>query len=347
MNWAHKGFGVTAPAGAAAPATTAENPLSRLQGLLGEDMAAVDTLIAERMESRVGTIPDLASHLVEAGGKRLRPMITVAAARLCGYGGAHHHRLAATVELIHTATLLHDDVVDGSELRRGKPPANLVWGNAPSVLVGDFLFARAFSLMVETESLRVLEILSRASSVIAEGEVAQLMAVSDVTLSQEGYLDIIEAKTAELFAAAAHVGAVVAGAPPPQEAALERYGRALGIAFQLVDDALDYGGVRQRLGKNTGDDFREGKVTLPVVFALRAGNAEERAFWARVMGGEQAEGDFDRAVAILERHGAIAATLELARTHAATAYDALDDFPASPLHAALRDLTAFVVERAT
>jgi octaprenyl-diphosphate synthase len=323
------------------------SPLRRLNDLLGEDMARVDALILERMKSPVGMIPDLAAHLIDAGGKRLRPMLTVAAARMCGYAGDDHLKLAATVEFIHTATLLHDDVVDGSSLRRGKKPANLVWGNSASVLVGDFLFARSFNLMVETGSLRVLEILSNASSVIAEGEVRQLAAINDVGTSVDTYMEIIAAKTAALFSAATQVGAVIAGRPEIEETALADYGRELGLSFQLVDDALDYGGVEASLGKALGDDFREGKITMPVAIALAEADADERTFWERTIGEHDQNGaDFERAVEILRARNAIERTLEAARRHGDAARDALAACPRGDFRDALADLADFVVDRA-
>lgn len=331
----------------APPRADHSSPLKRLAALLADDMARVDAIIAERMQSPVGTIPDLASHLISAGGKRLRPMLTVAAARLNGYTGEDHAKLAATVEFIHTATLLHDDVVDGSDLRRGKAAANLVWGNSASVLVGDFLFARSFNLMVETGSLKVLEILSAASSVIAEGEVRQLTALNDTATSVDDYMAIIDAKTAALFAAAAQVGAVIAQASETVEEQLRRYGRELGLAFQLVDDALDYRGMASRLGKAVGDDFREGKVTLPVALAVQRAEGDERTFWARAMGDvDQRPDDFETALDILEKRGALADTLAAARGHAEAAKTALDGLASDPIVDALRDLCDFVVERA-
>jgi len=329
------------------PRASDRSPLQRLSDLVAGDMERVDAIIAKRMQSPVGMIPDLAAHLVDAGGKRLRPMLTVAAARLCGYDGAHHLKLAATVEFIHTATLLHDDVVDGSDLRRGKAAANLVWGNSASVLVGDFLFARAFNLMVETESLRVLEILSNASSVIAEGEVRQLSALNDIETSVDDYMTIIEAKTAALFSAATQVGAVIADAGPVREQALERFGLELGLAFQLVDDALDYGGKSSNLGKAVGDDFREGKVTLPVALAIQHADEDERAFWTRVISDvRQQPGDFETALELITKHGALESALRTARHHADAAKSALADLPDSDLTQALTDLCDFVVERA-
>ena len=320
--------------------------MERLAALLAEDLDAVDVIIHDRMTSPVGVIPNLAAHLIDAGGKRIRPLITLAAARLLGRGGDGPRKLAAAVEFIHTATLLHDDVVDDSSLRRGKKSANKLWGNASSVLVGDFLFARSFNLMVETGDMMVLDILARAASVIAEGEVMQLAAANDADTTRARYMEIIAAKTAALFAAAARSGAVAAGRPGAEAEALETFGRELGLAFQLVDDALDYGGLSANMGKNAGDDFREGKVTLPVVFAREAGDDAERAFWRRAMGGERSDDDFHRACALIRRHDAIAQTLGAARDHAQRAKDALAMFPANAYREALLDLPDFVVDRA-
>src|SRR5215475_15958143 len=269
------------------------DPLSRL---LGGDLAHVNRLIVDRMQSPVVLIPQLAGHIVASGGKRLRPMLTLGCARLCGYSGRRHVALAAAVEFIHTATLLHDDVVDASDLRRGRDTANALWGNKPAILVGDFLFSRSFELMVEDGSLRILEILSRASSVIAEGEVLQLMTQNDLRTTEAAYLDVIQAKTAELFAAASRIGAVLAQRPFREEEALDRYGRNLGIAFQLVDDMLDFSARQSELGKSIGDDFRDGKVTLPILIAFARGSEEERTFWRRTFEDmDQQPGDLDRA----------------------------------------------------
>lgn len=319
--------------------------VDRLAALLAEDLTAVDALIHQHMTSPVGVIPNLAAHLIDAGGKRIRPLITLAAARLLGGGGDGPRKLAAAVEFIHSATLLHDDVVDESSMRRGKDSANTIWGNSSSVLVGDFLFARSFNLMVETGDIMVLDILARAASVIAEGEVMQLAAANDAETTRERYMEIIVAKTAALFAAAAKAGAVAAGRPGAEATALETFGRELGLAFQLVDDALDYGGMSSAMGKNTGDDFKDGKVTLPVVFARDAGDDAERTFWRRVVGGERTDDDFHRALALLKRHDAIARTLDAAREHAQRARDALSTLPANAYREALSDLTDFVVER--
>jgi len=319
------------------------DPLFRL---MAADLERVNTLIVERMHSPVELIPQLAGHIVSAGGKRLRPLLTLGCSRLCGYRGERHVAIAAVVEFIHTATLLHDDVVDASELRRGRDTANALWGNKPAVLVGDFLFARSFQLMVEDGSLKILEILSRAASVIAEGEVHQLMTANDTTTTEAAYLAVIEAKTAALFAAAARVGAVLAERSLDDELALERFGHNLGIAYQLIDDMLDFSAHQTELGKNVGDDFRDGKITLPIVVAFARGDAEERGFWRRTLEtGEQAPGDLDRALGILERRGALAETLARARAYAAAAIDALDQFPDSPLRRALVEATAFATER--
>jgi octaprenyl-diphosphate synthase len=317
-----------------------------LANLAAADMAGVDAIILDRMQSPVSVIPALAEHIIRAGGKRLRPLITVTAARLAGGRGDAGQKLAAAVEFIHTATLLHDDVVDGSGLRRGKVAAHLIWGAPSSVLVGDFLFARAFELMVETGSMRAMEILARAARVIAEGEVLQLSRAHDVDLSRDTYLEIISAKTAALFAAAAEAGAVAAGASAAQCAALRTYGRGLGLAFQLSDDALDYGGAAETLGKNEGDDFREGKVTLPLLVAIARTGPRERAFWERVIGRqEQAEGDFRRARDLILAAGALEVTLDLAGDYADGAKAALGVFPEGELRDGLEALADFAVSR--
>ncbi|MCI4664937.1 MAG: polyprenyl synthetase family protein [Neomegalonema sp.] len=319
----------------------------RLRALVAEDLEAVNGLIRSRMVSeQAPLIAELASHLIEAGGKRLRPILTLAAARLCGYEGAHHQLLAATVEFIHTATLLHDDVVDESARRRGKESANILWGNKPSVLVGDFLFSRSFQLMVETGSIRVLEILSTASAVIAEGEVLQLASVNTLADDDDIYMRVIRAKTAALFEAATQVGGVIAGVDPEAEAALAQFGAELGVAFQLVDDVLDYGGADARLGKSIGDDFREGKATLPVLLAYRKGDEPTREFWRRVIvKRKQEEGDLEHALVLLEQADALTETAARAREHIAIAKRALERFPQTPLRQALEDVSDFVVAR--
>lgn len=326
---------------------TAEKPQEALARLLADEMAAVDALIRARMASdNAPRIPEVTAHLVEAGGKRLRPLLTLAAARLCGYDGPYHLHLAATVEFIHTATLLHDDVVDESTRRRGRPTANLLWDNKSSVLVGDYLFSRAFQLMVETGSLMVLDILASASATIAEGEVLQLSAARDLATDQEVYLKVVRGKTAALFAAATEVSGVIAGAPVAQVNALRDYGDCLGIAFQIVDDLLDYGGSGAALGKNTGDDFRERKLTLPVIKAVAQADARERAFWQRVIEkGDQREGDLETALGYMRAHGTLEATREDALFWAGRARAAISALPEAELRDLLAGLADYVVER--
>ena len=323
------------------------SPSQRLFELAKADMDAVDALVIQRMQSSVGLIPNLAHHLVGAGGKRLRPLLTVATAQLCGYtGGNAHHMLAAAVEFIHSATLLHDDVVDESALRRGQKPANLIWGNSASILVGDFLFARAFNLMVEAGSMEALGILSTAASVITEGEVQQLAALRDIEMTESAYMSVIKGKTAELFAAATEVSPVIAERPLAERKALRDYGMKLGLAFQLVDDALDYGGMESALGKSVGDDFREGKVTLPVIRAYKAASEDEKQFWKRVIvDHKQTNTDLERAVSLLRQTGALTSTINMAKEFADEAKKGLDIFPASPWRDTLQDLVGFVVER--
>jgi octaprenyl-diphosphate synthase len=321
-------------------------PMERLADHLADDLESVNTLIRARMASEhAPRIPEVTSHLIEAGGKRLRPILTLAAARLCGYGGPHHIHLAATVEFIHTATLLHDDVVDDSKQRRGRPTANLLWDNQSSVLVGDYLFARSFQLMVETGSLRVLDILANAAATIAEGEVLQLTAARNLDTTEDTYLKVVRGKTAALFSAATQVGGVIAGTDPAVEEALFTYGDALGIAFQIVDDLLDYGGTAA-IGKNTGDDFREGKLTLPVIRALAQATPDERAFWQRTIARNRIEdGDLATAMTILTAHGTLESTRQSALDWAARAKSALDPLPAHPLRDMLTDLADYVVAR--
>ncbi|HJN04483.1 MAG TPA: polyprenyl synthetase family protein [Alphaproteobacteria bacterium] len=324
-----------------------ELALETLKSLVADDLGNVNTVILERMGSDVPLIPELAGHLIASGGKRLRPMLTLGAAKLCGYTGGRHINLAACVEFIHTATLLHDDVVDESALRRGSETANALWGNEASVLVGDFLFSRAFQVMVADGSLAVLKILSDASAIIAEGEVAQIATRNDTTTGEDAYLDVITAKTAALFAAACRIGAVVAERPAAEEEALESYGRNLGIAFQLVDDGLDYASRDAAIGKTVGDDFREGKTTLPVILAFRRGGEEERKFWRRVIENtDQQDGDLEHAVQLMRACGALDDTVARARHYGAKAKDALGIFAASPEKAVLRDLVNFCINRA-
>jgi len=315
--------------------------------LVAHDMNAVNSVILDRMQSDVPLIPELAGHLIAGGGKRMRPMLTLACARLLDYPGTRHHKLAAAVEFIHTATLLHDDVVDGSDLRRGRRTANIIWGNPASVLVGDFLFSRSFELMVEDGSLKVLRILSNASAVIAEGEVNQLTAQRQVATTEERYLDIIGAKTAALFAAACRIAAVVAERPEAEELALDAYGRNLGIAFQLVDDAIDYSSDEATMGKGVGDDFRDGKVTLPVILAHARGSDADKVFWRDAMMGHRiSDADLAHATSLLRATGAIDDTLERARHYGQRAIDALGGFAASAAKSALTEAVAFAVARA-
>ena len=321
--------------------------LDALMALVAGDMNGVNAVILERMQSKVALIPELAGHLIAGGGKRMRPMLTLASAALLGYAGTRHHQLAAAVEFIHTATLLHDDVVDNSGMRRGRQTANLIWGNPASVLVGDFLFSRAFELMVEDGSLKVLKILSRASAVIAEGEVEQLTAQRRLDTGEEQYLAIIGAKTAALFAAACRISAVVAEAGEEAEAALENYGRNLGIAFQLVDDAIDYSSDEAVMGKGVGDDFRDGKMTLPLILAYARGSVEDRAFWRSAVSGERAtDADLATAIALLQSSEALSDTVDRARLYARRAIDSLAPFGAGKARSALAEAAEFAVARA-
>jgi len=323
--------------------------LEGLTALVAEDLAQCNQLIIDRMHSPVELIPQLAGHLIAAGGKRLRPMLTLASAKLCGHQGKRHLKLAACVEFIHTATLLHDDVVDESNLRRGQASANAVWGNKASVLVGDFLFSRSFELMVEDGSLKVLAILSNASSVIAEGEVLQLITANDTETTEQAYLDVIRSKTAALFAAACRIGAVVADRPDAEEAALDAYGLNLGIAFQLIDDVLDYSAKQEKLGKTIGDDFREGKITLPIILAFHRGNDEEKTFWRRTLEDlNQAEdgSDLRHALSLMEKHNSLTDSIQRARDYGELARQALDQFADGPAKSAMIDIIDFCIERA-
>jgi len=329
------------------PQDRGEHALTRMMELVAEDLAACNRLIVERMHSQVALIPQLAAHIVAAGGKRLRPLLTLAASKLCGYSGQRHVALAACVEFIHTATLLHDDVVDESALRRGQASANALFGNKASVLVGDFLFARAFQLMIEDKSLEVLRILAAASATLAEGEVLQLITQNDLSSTEAQYLEVIEGKTASLFAAATRIGAVVADRPQAEAEALDAYGHNLGISFQLVDDALDYSAEQARLGKTVGDDFREGKITLPVLLAFHAGDATEQAFWKRTLEeGEQGDDDLAEAQRLLASHDGITRTIDRAELYGEAAIRALDIFPMSEAKLALIDVVRFCIERA-
>jgi octaprenyl-diphosphate synthase len=324
-----------------------EDAVAQLTALVRAELDATNRVIVARMHSPVDLIPRLAAHLVQAGGKRLRPLLTLASARMCGHQGDRAVNLAACVEFIHTATLLHDDVVDESVLRRGLASANAVFGNKASVLVGDFLFSRAFELMVEDGSLPVLAILSRASATISEGEVLQLTTANDTGTTEEQYLEVIRCKTAALFAAACRIGAVVADRPRAEELALEAFGLNLGIAFQLADDVLDYAASQAKLGKTVGDDFREGKITLPVLLAFRRGDDAERGFWKRTMEtpAQQQDGDLAQAMALMEKHGALRDTIARARHYGEVARDSLRIFPDSPIRRALDGAIAYAFER--
>ncbi len=324
------------------PAASIE-PLVRLTR---EPMERVNEIVLARAGSNVELIPEIARHLIDSGGKRLRPMLTIAAAGMCGYEAEGRVKLAASVEFMHTATLLHDDVVDESDMRRGKEAARLLWGNQASVLVGDYLLGQAFKMMVEVGSLEALEILSNAAAVIAEGEVMQLGAAKNTATTEDEYLAVIQAKTAALFSAAAEVGPVLAGRGKAERAAFRSYGTNLGLAFQLVDDALDYGGSSSSLGKQVGDDFREGKITLPVVLSYRRGTDADRLFWKKALEkGEIGSSDLERAIDLMRIHRAIEDTVERARHFGAVARDALAPFPESPHRAALLEAVDFCISR--
>ncbi len=333
--------------------TTAPNPapefsqaVSGLRALLADDLGEVNKEILSRMESAVPLIPEIAGHLVNAGGKRIRPMLTLAAARAFSYDGDDHIKLAAAVELIHGATLLHDDVVDGSHLRRGEQTANVIWGNKESVLVGDYIFSRAFELMVAAGDLRVLQVLSHASGVIAQGEVLQLTTQKNIATSIDTYIEVVEAKTAALFAGASHAGAIITDADTKAEEALRDYGLNFGVAYQLIDDALDYAGFDDDLGKNVGDDFREGKMTLPVVYAIARAQPDEKAFWRRVITeGRQNDADFEQAVALMKRDDAIVDTIVCAKQYAERALFELAKAPDSDYASALSDLVTTSLSR--
>ncbi len=323
-----------------------ESRLEPLSRLVASDMERVNAIILSRTSSDVAIIPEVANHLISSGGKRLRPMLTLATAQLCPQTSDGYMKLAAAVEFMHTATLLHDDVVDGSQMRRGKLAARMLWGNEASVLVGDFLLGQAFKMMVEVGSLPCLDSLSTAATVIAEGEVMQLSAAKNITTSEDDYLTVIRSKTAALFATACEVGLILGQRPKVEIAACRSYGMNLGIAFQLIDDALDYGGISQKLGKNAGDDFREGKITLPVILAYRRGNEAERQFWQRTLGhGDIQNGDLETAIATMRHHKALDATFERAKHYGAMACDALALFDNSTQKSALLDVVEFCISR--
>lgn len=333
---------------AKAPAKPTGNPVNQLHDMLQPQIVALNQTIQDRMTSDVALINQLAAYIIAAGGKRLRPLLTLAVAHMFDTTDDRTVKLAAAVEFIHTATLLHDDVVDESDQRRGQPSANAMFGNQASVLVGDFLFSRAFELMVETDNINVLRILSHASAVIASGEVMQLVATGDISLNQDRYIDVIGAKTAALFAAACEAGAVIAGATLEQIDASRRYGEKLGIAFQIADDVLDYTADTDTMGKNPGDDFREGKITLPVVLALTQATAEEKAFWQRCMADhDQRDGDFAQAQALLQKYDTITQSLQVAHDYAAQAAQDLTALPDGALNAVLAAIPAYAVSRSS
>jgi octaprenyl-diphosphate synthase len=336
--------------GVVVPLDEAREPsqsLAPLLDLVDEDMNAINRIILDKAVSDVELIPELTHHLVNSGGKRLRPMLAIAASKLCGYRGQGHVRTAAAIEFMHTATLLHDDVVDESDTRRGRKTARLIWGNQATVLVGDFLLGQAFRMLVDVGSLPVLRILSNAAATIAEGEVMQLAAAKNTATTEDAYLAIIDSKTAALFAAAAEVGGAISNRPADEQAALRSYGRNLGLAFQLVDDALDYSGDSARLGKSVGDDFREGKITLPVILSFRRGNDRDREFWNRtIVEGKIDDGDLEHAIGLMKKHKSIDATLERARSYGAIARDALAIFPESTERSAMQDVIDFCIARA-
>jgi octaprenyl-diphosphate synthase len=336
--------GVVIPLGEAREPSQSLTPMLEL---VHDDMGAINRIILDKAVSDVELIPELTHHLVNSGGKRLRPMLALAASKLCGYTGTGHIRTAAAIEFMHTATLLHDDVVDESDTRRGRKTARLIWGNQATVLVGDFLLGQAFRMLVEVGSLPVLRILSNAAATIAEGEVMQLAAAKNTSTTEDAYLAIIDSKTAALFSAAAEVGAAIAKRPADEEAALRSYGRNLGLAFQLVDDALDYSGDSESLGKSVGDDFREGKITLPVILSFRRGSDKDREFWNRtIVEGEIQDGDLEHAIGLMKKHKAIEATIERARSYGSIARDALAIFRESRERSAMQDVIDFCIARA-
>ncbi|PYE90566.1 polyprenyl synthetase family protein [Phyllobacterium leguminum] len=323
-----------------------EGSIQPLIDLTKADMGRVNELILSKAGSDVEMIPEVANHLISSGGKRLRPMLTLAAARMCGYKGDGHVKLATSVEFMHTATLLHDDVVDESDLRRGKSTARMIWGNQASVLVGDFLLGQAFKMMVDVGSLDALDVLATSASIIAEGEVMQLAAAKNMETTEDEYLAVIKAKTAALFSAAAEVGPIIAGAARADRVALRSYGLNLGLAFQLVDDALDYGGSARDLGKNIGDDFREGKITMPLLLSYRRGTAAERAFWKKAIEeGASDDASLEKAIGLMTRYGAISDTVQRARHFGEIARDALAPLPQTPEKNALLDVIDFCISR--
>lgn len=309
-------------------------------------MERVNQLILSKAGSDVQMIPEVANHLISSGGKRLRPMLTLASAAMFDYKGDGDVKLATSVEFMHTATLLHDDVVDESDLRRGKSTARMIWGNQASVLVGDFLLGQAFKMMVEVGSLDALDVLSSAAAIIAEGEVLQLSVAKNMETTEDDYLQVIRAKTAALFAAAAEVGPIIAGTDRAARNALKSYGMNLGLAFQLVDDALDYGGKAAELGKNTGDDFREGKITLPVILAYRRGTKEERQFWRdAIENGDTDDSQLEKALGLIARYGSLGDTISRALHYGTIARDALAPLPDGACKDALLEVIDFCIAR--
>ena len=335
--------------GVVIPLEESKNKLASVKPLVDltkADMERANQLILSKAGSDVQMIPEVAEHLISSGGKRLRPMLTIASSLLFGYKGDNHIKLATSVEFLHTATLLHDDVVDESDLRRGRSTARMIWGNQASVLVGDFLLGQAFRMMVEVGSLEALDVLSSAACVIAEGEVLQLSVSKNMETTEDDYLSVIRAKTAALFAAAAEVGPIVANASKADRNALKSYGTNLGLAFQLVDDALDYGGKAADLGKNVGDDFREGKITLPVILSYRRGTEDERAFWRdAIEGGNSNDANLDKALGLITKYGALSDTIARAIHYGTIARDALAPLPDTPWKSALLEVIDFSIER--
>lgn len=326
---------------------TGRNPLDALRELVLPDLQMVDAIIYGLIESKVSLIPEISGHTISSGGKRLRPMLTLATAKMCGYTGIAHRDLAASVEFIHTATLLHDDVVDKSDLRRGSFTANNLWGNKESILVGDFLLGKAFELMGSAASLEVYRVLSNAAVVISEGEVKQLAVTGKIDIEQSEYFEVITAKTAELFAAACEIGGIIAGRPEKEIKALRQYGMSLGIAFQIIDDALDYSSTQEKLGKNIGDDFMEKKVTLPIIIAYKNTNDEGRALLYKSFAKNAVydPSSLKKTINLLQESNAISKTIDVAKDIVKDAHKSLKAFPPSEIRQVLADLLEFVVER--
>ena len=319
--------------------------IQEIQEILFTDLQEVNHIIVDNIGNEVPLIKDLSKHILASGGKRIRPMVTLLSSRLCNYSGKNQLFLAACVEFIHTATLLHDDVIDESKIRRGAATANDIFGNKTSVLVGDFLFSRAFELMVQNGSKQILEILSKASSTIAQGEVLQLTTINDSNTSKELYMKIIKNKTASLFSAASEIGAILSEEEYTVQKSLKIYGEKLGIAFQLVDDALDYVGT-SALDKNIGDDFREGKMTLPVIISLEASNLEEKSFWIKTIENlDQSSNDLNKAIELINKYNGITSTLALAKKYSMEAIKSLEIFPQSEAKLALESLASIAVNR--